>query len=316
MGRVLGAGAPAHPAPPAGSDRRLLRVVLALAILECVANVSEGRDPRALTALSEACGGLLLDLHADPDHHRSVFTLAGTADDVLDAARSLARAAVSALDLFGHEGAHPRLGVLDVVPFVPLTPPGHLDRAVVARDAFGAWLAGAMGVPCFAYGPLPGGTVRSLPEVRRGAFGMLAPDWGPADPHPTAGATAVGARSVLVAYNLWVTGADATLARSVAAALRGPAVRALGFDLASGVQISCNLIDPYVVGPAQVVDAATALLRPARARVARCELVGLLPASVLEAAPRHRWAELDLGTDRTIEARLEAVSRRRRRHPD
>lgn len=235
---------------------------------------------------------------------------------MLDASRSLARAAVSALDLSGHQGAHPRLGVLDVVPFVPLTTPGRLDGAVAARDAFGAWLADALAVPCFAYGPLPDGSARSLPEVRRGAFAALAPDWGPPEPHPTAGATAVGARPVLVAYNMWVTGAGTALARSVAAALRGPSVRTLGFDLASGVQISCNLVDPQTVGPAEVVDAAIALLAPEGARVERCELVGLVPAAVLDATPRHRWAELDLATDRTIEARLDTPSRRLGRRSD
>ena len=113
------------------------------------------------------------------------------------------------LDLGTHRGAHPRLGVLDVVPFVPYRPghpPGHDLRAVVPlRDEFARWLSAQFGVPTFLYGPLPGGQSRTLPQVRRHAFTEIAPDFGPDHPHRTAGATAVGARPVLVAYNVWVS---------------------------------------------------------------------------------------------------------------
>ncbi len=273
-----------------------------------------------------------------------MFTLGGAAGEVQEAVRSLARVAVATLDLSGHDGVHPRFGVLDVVPFVPLVPIGHgqpdLGPALVARDAFATWAGGALGLPCFLYGPLAGGGVRSLPEVRRGAFRELGPDAGPATPHPTAGASAVGARPLLVAYNLWLAGADVAVARTVAAALRGPAVRALGLDLGHGVQVSCNLVDPFTVGPAEVYDRVSELLRETRASgeslggngegareregagngegardredtagggnaiIEHAELVGLLPEAVLERTPPQRWAELDLAPDRTIEARL------------
>ena len=256
--------------------------------------------------LARSCGDLLLDVHADPDHHRSVLTVAGPPDAVAAAARSLARTAVGRLRLTGHAGAHPRLGVLDVVPFVPLgtTPP---DAAVAARDAFCRWAGAALGLPCFRYGPLPDGAERTLPDVRRGAFDAVPPDAGPPAPHPTAGATAVGARRTLVAYNLWLAGGGTTaaLARSVARSVRGPAVRALGFELARGVQVSCNLVDPATVGPAEVYDAVAGRLAGTGATIVRCELVGLVPASVLARTPPERWAALDLRVDRTIEARVE-----------
>lgn len=270
-----------------------------------------------LRALGEACGEQLLDVHSDPDHHRAVFTLAGTPDGVQEAVRGLARATVASLDLTGHDGRHPRIGVLDVVPFVPYPPRGgpgvpeardtvDLATAVEARNRFAMWAGRELDLPCFLYGPLPDGSSRTLPEIRRHAFSSLVPDTGPAAPHPTAGASAVGARPVLVAYNLWVDGGDVALARRVAASLRGPGVRTLGLDLAHGVQVSCNLIDPVNVGPARFYDTAAALLEAAGARVAGAELVGLLPAAVLEAIPERRWEELGLSADQTVEARLAA----------
>ena len=243
-----------------------------------------------------------------------MFTLGGDGDDVEEAGRSLARAAIGMLDVAVHEGAHPRFGVLDVVPFVPI---GSADLLPVmrARDAFAAWAGRTLDLPCFLYGPLAENGARSLPEVRRGAFSRFGPDTGPAAPHPTAGATAVGARPLLVAYNLWIAGADVAVARAVAAAIRGPAVRALGFELTHGVQVSCNLVDPFDVGPADVYDRVAALLRqgnPPAPVIERAELVGLVPAAVLERIPLGRWTELDLAEDRTIEGRLAQGSTRAR----
>jgi glutamate formiminotransferase len=257
-------------------------------LLECVVNVSEGQDGATLDELAVACGDALLDRHADPDHHRSVFTVVGE-----EAPRALTRIAVERLDLRRHKGVHPRLGVVDVVPFVPL---GRMPmgRAVAARDAFARWAAETLDLPCFLYG-----TARTLPEIRRHAFVELAPDIGPSAPHPTAGACCVGARGPLVAYNIWLAETDVGLARTVAAAVRSPAIRALGLDVGRRVQVSLNLVDPMAVGPAAAYDAVAALVP-----VAGAELVGLLPAAVLLQVPAERWAELDLGADRTIEARL------------
>jgi glutamate formiminotransferase len=262
-------------------------------VLECVVNVSEGRDRRSIETIARAAGRALLDVHHDADHHRSVLTLAGP--DCEGAARAVTAAAVLALDLRRHRGAHPRFGVVDVVPFVPLEG-ADLGEAMAARDRFGAWAGHELGVPCFRYGP-----ECSLPEVRRRAFTDLAPDDGPPRPHPTAGAIAVGARPVLVAYNVWLAEPDLAEARDLARRLRSPAVRALGLPVGDRVQVSMNLVDPSTVGPAEVVDAIAA-----RAEVAGTELVGLVPANVLRATPGYRWAELDLAPDRTIEARLSA----------
>lgn len=287
------------------------------ATLECVVNVSEGRDESVLREIAASCADVLLDLHRDPWHHRSVMTLGGPAPAVEAAARALAASAVALLDLGPHRGAHPRFGVIDVVPFVPLGAPAgrvpaDLHAAVRARDRFAAWAGRELSLPCFLYGPLPGGSARSLPDIRRRAFVTMWPDSGPRHPHPTAGAAAVGARGLLVAYNLWVDGAGVDVARGVARAIRGERVRALGFDLDGAAQVSCNLVDPDDVGPAQVFDQVAAMLRAAGARIERAELVGLIPASVLARTPRHRWPELDIGPDLTIEARLGDPSLRTR----
>lgn len=269
-------------------------------MLECVVNVSEGRDGQALDALVAAAGPLVLDVHTDAGHNRSVLTLGSRDTDALEeAVRALASEAVDRLDLRRHEGAHPRFGVLDVVPFVPITdrgPEADMAEAAGARDRLARWAGDELGLPCFLYGP-----GRDLPTVRRDAFRTLAPDTGPAAPHPSAGACAVGARPLMLAWNLWLADRDRRAAGRVAAALRGPGVRALAFDLPDGVQLSFNLVDPLRVGPATVLDAASA----AGARVVRAELVGLAPAALLERTDPARWAELDLDPGRTIEARLE-----------
>lgn len=261
-------------------------------MLECVINLSEGQDADLLAELAAAGGGALLDVHSDAVHNRSVFTLCHRDEAVVEAsARSLASRAVELLDIGGHRGIHPRLGVVDVVPFVPLddTPMGD---AVAARDRFVAWFA-ARGVPCFVYGP-----ERSLPELRKGAFVDVVPAAGPPAPHATAGACCVGARPVLVAYNLLIDGGVGA-AKDVARQLRSPVLRSLGLDFGGIGQVSCNLIAPYELGPAEAYD-----LVAGRARVTAAELVGLLPAGVLHRIPADRWVELDLSEDQTIEQRL------------
>jgi glutamate formiminotransferase len=274
-------------------------------VLACVINVSEGRRADVVTAIATSAGDHLLDVHSDVDHHRSVITIAGP--DVEARAFAVVASAVASLDIRAHSGVHPRLGVADVVPFVPV-PMGvpvadaraRLADAVSSRDRVAARIGGELGVPCFLYGP-----ERSLPSVRRLAFSSSSPDVGPPEPHPTAGACCVGARPVLVAYNVWLDpSVPLPVARSIAAALRGPAVRTLALPMSGsgahiGVQVSCNLVDPCVVGPAFVYDAVAS-----RAPVRRAELVGLVPAAVLDAVPEARWAELDLHPSRTIEARL------------
>ncbi len=279
-------------------------------MLECVVNVSEGRDATAVEAIAASAGPVLLDVHRDPWHHRSVFTLAGPG--VEEAVRALSETTLRLVDIRTQAGVHPRIGALDVVPFVPLDDGGSpagpgaiLDEAIAARDRFARWAADALGLPCFFYGP-----ERTLPELRRRAFSGLGPDTGPAQPHPTAGACAVGARPVLVAYNVWLSTRDLAVARAIAAAVRGPAVRSLGLRVGEMTQVSCNLLDPAALGPAALYDAVRPLAAEAGIEVARAELVGLVPATVLETVAADRWTELDLAPDRRFEARLAARRRR------
>lgn len=257
--------------------------------LLCPLNVAEGRSRDVLAALRRAAGAELLDIHVDPHHHRAVLTLVGE-----EAPRRVASVAVDMIDLGLHQGVHPRFGVVDVVPFVPWGE-STLDDVVSARARFLAWAAATLGLPGFAYGI--GGP--SLPEVRKQAFRELAPTAGPPRPHPTAGAVAVGARGPLVAYNVWLAQPDLAVARRVAAAVRGTTLRALGLQVGDRVQVSMNLVEPGRTGPAAAYDAVAEL-----AATAGAELVGLLPAVVLDAVPRGRWAELDLAADRTVEWRL------------
>jgi glutamate formiminotransferase / 5-formyltetrahydrofolate cyclo-ligase len=255
-------------------------------------NISEGSRPHVVTAIASSAVGSLLDVHSDVHHNRSVLTLVGEA-----APRAVARAAVAALDLRRHQGVHPRFGVVDVVPFVPLAGSTLVD-AVAARDRFLDWMAAEMGVPGFAYGP-----ERTLPEVRRLAFAELPPDRGPSRPHPTAGATAVGARPVLVAWNVWLAEPDLARAQWIAREIRGPRLRALGLPVGGRVQVSMNLVEPDELGPAEAWD-----LVAERGALAGAELVGLVPRSVLERTDPARWAELDLAEGKTIESRLARLS--------
>ena len=271
-------------------------------MLECVANVSEGRDHAVLRAIAEACGAELLDVHADVDHHRAVFTLAARrANDTVAAARRLADAVAACVSIVGHEGAHPFLGALDVVPFVALGDDAGLEVTVACARDFAAWWAETHDVPVFLYDDAdPSG--RDLPRVRREAFTARAPDFGPATRHPTLGATAVGARKPLVAINLWLTTADAGVARRIAAAVRErdgglPGVRALGLLMATKAeaQVSLNLVDLDRTGIEDACGAVQALSRREQTEVASVELVGLVPRRALDrCSPEFRaWAGLD-----------------------
>ena len=279
------------------------------AVLECVANVSEGRDRAVLEALADACGPSLLDVHSDADHHRSVFTLAG--DDSVDAVRSLARAVVERVDLAAHDGVHPRLGALDVVPFVSLeaTPPE--DAVAAARD-FATWVADAFDLPVFLYDRADP-EARSLPDARRAAFRTREPDVGPVTPHPSLGAVAVGAREPLVAVNCELEHDDLALARAIAVSVRErdgglPGVRALGLHLDSvgRAQVSMNLVALARTGLQVACRAVDALARAAGNAVARVELVGLGPAAELARCDDEFRAWSGIGPDQTIEERVRA----------
>lgn len=266
--------------------------------LLAVPNVSEGRDGSALAAIGEAFaagGARVLDVHADPDHHRAVFTLAGAPGQLAPAVLAGAREALARIDVSAHDGAHPRVGAVDVAPVV------HLDgeaRGAACAEALvlGDLLGRELDLPVLMYGALAGGRTRA--ELRRGGAdalgdrlraGELHPDFGPADRHPTGGVVLVAARPPLVAFNLELAPpASADDARRIAASIRegGPdglvGVRALGLELAQrGIaQVSTNVEDPRATPLAVVVAAVRA-----HAPVAAAELVGLAPAAAFDGFP-------------------------------
>jgi glutamate formiminotransferase len=279
-------------------------------VLECVPNVSEGRDPDVVAALAAACGASLLDVHLDHDHHRSVFTLAGPHPlDATTAVRALAREVAARVDLMHHAGVHPRLGALDVVPFVALDGT-DVDAACDAAHEVGAWLATELDTPVFFYGDADEHR-RTLPSVRATAFISRAPDLGSSAAHRGRGAVAVGVRPVLVAVNCDLARDSLALARTIATTVRErdgglPGVRALGLRLASrgSVQVSMNLVDLARTGIEAACETVRRHARAAGTDVTRVELVGLLPADELAQCSTgfREWS--GLSRDQTIESRL------------
>jgi glutamate formiminotransferase len=276
-------------------------------VLECVVNLSEGRDVALVRSISELAEDHLLAVHMDAHHNRSVLTLAGSRTE--EVALRIARRTVELIDIRDHTGVHPRMGALDVVPFVPLSADGRpsasegdLEAAICSRDRFAQRVGEELAVPCFCYG-----RGRSLPEVRRHAFVDLAPDFGPPEPHSTAGSCAVGARRVLIAYNLWLSTGDVRVARQIAAEVRSSNVRALGLQVGAVTQVSLNLVEPFSFGPEAAYDAVAELARRAGTGIAGAELVGLAPLDVVEAVVPARRHELGLSTEQTIESRLKSA---------
>ena len=289
-------------------------------MLECVVNVSEGRRPEVLARLAAAVGGELLDVHADPDHHRSVFTLAGDRAGVEAAALRLAEVACRHIDLAEHRGVHPRLGAVDVVPFVALDPADR-EAATSAVRTFAGQVAERLGIPVFCYDEADP-SARSLPDVRRDAFRVRPPDFGPPEPHPRWGAMAVGARPLLVAVNCELDTADLAVAAEIARRVRErdgglPGVRALGFLLGSRgrTQVSMNLVDLQATGVETACSEVRRLAFDRGTGVTAVELVGLLPAAELARCSAEFLQWSGLGRKDTIESRLrggEPFLRRRR----
>lgn len=275
-------------------------------MFECVINISEGRDRRLLDELARASGPSLRDVHSDPWHHRSVFTLINEPGQLSVDAHALIAWAYEVLELAGHEGVHPRFGVVDVVPYVALTP---VDAPIseALRDETARWISHTFDVPTFLYGAVTNGVVRTLPEVRAHAFADLAPDYGPSSASPRWGAVAVGARPLLVAWNLWLRATSLERAREFARVVRGPGVRSLAFEVGDQVQVSCNLIDVATVRASEVYDRVQSMLEDAES-ITRAELVGLVPASLLEREDPARWAQLGLDPDATIEQRVPPIN--------
>jgi glutamate formiminotransferase len=264
--------------------------------LESVPNFSEGRDPVTIAAIGDALGAhaRLLDVHADEDHNRSVFTLVGTESELADALVAGIRVAAARIDLRAHEGAHPRIGAADVVPIVPLRPE-DLERARAAAAVVGARIAEELGLPVFVYSPPERGPAfyrRGGPAElqRRVDAGELAPDYGPSQLHETAGGVILGARLPLIAFNVNLRG-SLEAAKEVAAIVREkgggfPGVRALGLELprAGLVQVSMNVENWEAAALHEIVARIEHEAEARGAEVVGSELVGLMPAGAAAAA--------------------------------
>jgi glutamate formiminotransferase/glutamate formiminotransferase/formiminotetrahydrofolate cyclodeaminase len=264
--------------------------------LESVPNFSEGRDSATIAAIGDAVGARarLLDVHADEDHNRSVFTLVGTEGELADALIAGIRVAAERIDLREHEGAHPRIGAADVVPIVPLHPE-DLERARVAAALVGERIGAELGLPVFVYAPPERGPAfyrRGGPAElqRRVDAGELAPDYGPSQLQESAGGVILGARLPLIAFNVNLRGSLAA-AQEVAAIVREkgggfPGVRALGLDLprAGLVQVSMNVEDWEAAALHEIVARIEQEAEARGAEVVGSELVGLMPAGAAAAA--------------------------------
>ncbi len=275
-------------------------------LIECVPNISEGRRLEIVgdiaAAIGSAPGVHLLGQTSDPDHNRSVFTLAGSADGLVEAIRRLYAATLeSGMDMRAQSGEHPRIGALDVVPFIPIQG-ADMERCVSLSREAGAMAAREFGVPVYLYADAAiSPNRRRLAEIRRGGFEKLAdkmrlpewqPDFGPNQPHPALGASAFGARFFLIAYNLQLDTPDVEIARAVARAVRAsasdglPAVQAIGLSLAQRncAQVSMNLLD-YRITPVHI--AQERVRREAArygAQITGAELIGFIPQAAIDAA--------------------------------
>lgn len=285
------------------------------AMVECVPNFSEGRDAGVAAALVAAVRGVngvfLLGQTADVDHNRCVLTFAGPPEAVLDAALAAARVAVERIDLATHTGVHPRIGALDVLPFVPLEgAPMGLCVELAERAAKRLWED--LGVPCFLYESVARTAERrNLAFVRSTRAG--APDVG-VGRHPSAGCTAVGARKFLIAYNVNLASGDLSVAKAIAREVREstgglPCLKALGLELHSRgmVQVSMNLTD-FEVTPLHVAFQAVRDAAAARGvQIESSELIGFIPRRAIEAARGVDLRWVNFRDDMVLETRWERV---------
>jgi glutamate formiminotransferase len=287
--------------------------------LEAVPNFSEGRDRATLDALADALStrARLLDVHADADHNRSVFTLVGTEGRLVDALLAGVACAGERIDLRRHEGAHPRIGAADVVPIVPIRPADR-DRARAAARTLARRVGEELGLPVFLYGDLAPG--RGPAFYRRGGpaelqrridEGELAPDFGPARLDPAAGGAIVGSRRPLIAFNVNLRGAGVEVARAIAALVREqdggfPGVRALGLELprAGLVQVSMNVEDYEAAALHEIVASVADEAAARGAEVVGSELVGLMPAGAAVAAAGSLLRIEGFDSSRVLELRL------------
>ena len=309
-------------------DREALPPAPARPVAIAVPNVSEGRDPPTVAALADAVrlpGVRLLNVHSDPDHNRSVLTVAGDPLAVQDAMVALAGEAMERIDLRRHRGAHPRIGALDIVPVVALAP-DDLPMASELAEGIAQRIGAELALPVFRYGAIATSRERTRPhDFRRGGLegltravedGDIVPDDGPRRIHATAGAVMVGAREPLIAWNVSLPGATLDQARAIAARVREagggpPGLRALGLYLpdAGLAQVSMNLEDFRRAPPAVALAAVRREAERLGVEVGESELVGLIPAAALR-GPSPSALRLDrFRPGQLLEAQLSSLRR-------
>jgi len=290
-------------------------------LFEAVPNFSEGRDDekiaRIVARVHAVPGVRVLGLHSDPDHNRSVLTFAGEAEAVLEAAVALAKACVSEIDLASQTGEHPRMGSLDVLPFVPLEGATLEGAARLARQA--GERIGSLGFAVYLYeAAATAAHRRNLADVRRGGYeGLTArmedplwqPDYGPPELDPRKGAVAVGARPFLVAFNAYLDTDDVGVARAVARKVRErdgglPGVKALGLEVGGGAQVSMNLTDLETTPIPTALEAVRSAAAEHGSSVESTELVGLAPLEAILQVARHYLALRELEREHVLEVRL------------
>ena len=300
-----------------------------MSLIECVPNFSEGRRSEVVHAIGDAIAAVpgvsVLDVSMDAWHNRSVITVVGTPDSIGEGAFAGIREAQRLIDLNLHTGCHPRLGAADVVPFVPLEGATMDDCVRVAR-ALGRRVGEELGIPVYLYEHAARRPERrNLADVRRGGFEGLrervgsdpaaAPDFGPSLLHPTCGAVAIGARGLLVAYNVFLGPAerDMPAAREVARAVRASSpgglrgVKALAFEVDGLAQVSMNLVEPEVTTMRRAFERVRSEAEARGARVTSSELIGLAPERQLLEAGADRLLLRDFDPGRTLEGRIRAA---------
>jgi glutamate formiminotransferase len=293
-------------------------------VIECVPNVSEGRRPEIVAAIADAIRALpgvrLLDWSSDASHNRSVLTIAGDADAIERAVLALFERAVADIDLRTHTGVHPRLGAVDVVPLVPIADVTMAQCVALARKV-GAAVADRFRVPVYLYEEASSNPARkNLEDIRRGEFEGLAakmatpgwsPDFGPATPHPSAGATVIGARMPLIAYNINLDTSRLDVAKKIAAAIRHSSggyrfVKAMGIPLADRgiVQVSMNLTNHEKTPIFRVFETVKREAERYGVAVLESEIVGLVPSAALTAAAEFYLQLEGFKADQVLENKL------------
>ena len=294
-------------------------------IVECVPNFSEGRRKEVVDAIAQAIAAVpgvrVLDRQMDADHHRSVITFVGERTAVAQAAFRGAQKAVELIDMNRHRGEHPRVGALDVLPFVPIAGVTMDDCVALARSV-GKRIADELQVPVYLYeAAATRPDRRALPDVRRGEYEGLkgeigtnpdrTPDFGPRRLHPTAGACIVGARPGLIAWNVNLRTTDVGIAKRIAKAIREsdgglPAVRAKGFELADRglVQVSMNMVDYRKTTLVQAFEAIRSLAAKEGVEIAESEVIGLVPLDALVDGAAQYFKLARFHGDQILETRL------------